>query len=107
INPPSACRFHPRCPRFQPGTCDVEDPPLEQKDGGAEVACHFPLETWPMSDLRLPASQPGCPPVRAWAERYARGLRRLVILIAGVAAITAAASLALGLVLGADLRRSV
>jgi len=59
INPPSACRFHPRCPRFQPGTCDVEEPPLEQKDGGAEVACHFPLETWPMSDLRLPASQPG------------------------------------------------
>jgi oligopeptide/dipeptide ABC transporter ATP-binding protein len=59
INPPSACRFHPRCPRFQPGTCDVDEPPLEQKDGGAEVACHFPLETWPMSDLRLPASQPG------------------------------------------------
>jgi len=45
--------------------------------------------------------------VRARVERYAAGLRRLVILIAGVDAITAAASLALGLVLGADLRRSV
>src|SRR5438093_6274496 len=56
INPPSACRFHPRCPRFQQGTCDVEEPPLEQKDGGALVACHFHPEPWPMSDLRLPTS---------------------------------------------------
>jgi oligopeptide/dipeptide ABC transporter ATP-binding protein len=57
INPPSACRFHPRCPRFQQGTCDVEEPLLVS--GGANghlKACHFPLETWPMSDLRLPAS---------------------------------------------------
>jgi peptide/nickel transport system ATP-binding protein len=58
INPPAACRFHPRCPRFQPGICDVEEPPLEPKEGGGgEVACHFPLETWPMSDLRLPAAR--------------------------------------------------
>ena len=28
VNPPSGCRFHPRCPRFQEGHCDVEDPPL-------------------------------------------------------------------------------
>src|SRR5690348_4596767 len=56
INPPSACRFHPRCPRFQPGTCDTIEPVLERKEGSAsEVACHFPLETWPMSDLRLPS----------------------------------------------------
>ena len=56
INPPSACRFHPRCPRFQPGTCDTLEPVLERKEGSAsEVACHFPLETWPMSDLRLPS----------------------------------------------------
>jgi oligopeptide transport system ATP-binding protein len=53
INPPSACRFHPRCPRFQEGTCDVEEPLLTEREGGHEVACHFPLETWPMSDLRL------------------------------------------------------
>jgi oligopeptide/dipeptide ABC transporter ATP-binding protein len=53
INPPSACRFHPRCPRFQQGTCDVEEPVLTEHDRGHQVACHFPLETWPMSDLRL------------------------------------------------------
>jgi len=45
--------------------------------------------------------------VRAWVERYAAGLRRLVVLIAGVDAVTAAGSLVLGLVLGADLRRSL
>ncbi|MDZ7810212.1 MAG: ABC transporter ATP-binding protein [Arhodomonas sp.] len=27
IEPPTACRFHPRCPHFMPGTCDIHDPP--------------------------------------------------------------------------------
>src|SRR6266851_3569313 len=27
INPPSGCVFHPRCPRFHEGVCDVDDPP--------------------------------------------------------------------------------
>ena len=26
INPPAACNFHPRCPRFHEGHCDVETP---------------------------------------------------------------------------------
>ena len=57
INPPSACRFHPRCPRFQQGTCDVDEPQLVAADQNGHLkACHFPLETWPMSDLRLPTS---------------------------------------------------
>ena len=51
INPPSACNFHPRCPRFHEGRCDVDTPPLDQVAPGHEVACHFPLERWPM-DLR-------------------------------------------------------
>jgi peptide/nickel transport system ATP-binding protein len=54
INPPEACRFHTRCPRFQKGTCDVIEPPLESKGGGTLAACHFPLEDWPLTDLRLP-----------------------------------------------------
>jgi oligopeptide/dipeptide ABC transporter ATP-binding protein len=53
INPPSACRFHPRCPRFQAGVCDVDEPQLTEREAGHEVACHYPLETWPMSDLSL------------------------------------------------------
>jgi peptide/nickel transport system ATP-binding protein len=27
VNPPPACRFHPRCPHFMPGLCDVKEPP--------------------------------------------------------------------------------
>jgi oligopeptide/dipeptide ABC transporter ATP-binding protein len=49
INPPSGCNFHPRCPRFQQGICDVVDPPLEQTNGTQQVACFFPLERWPMT----------------------------------------------------------
>jgi oligopeptide/dipeptide ABC transporter ATP-binding protein len=47
IDPPSACAFHPRCPRFQKGTCDVETPELRelQPGSGHLVACHFPEET--------------------------------------------------------------
>ena len=42
-NPPSACRFHPRCPKAVAGTCDVDDPALAAKEGGNLAACHFPL----------------------------------------------------------------
>jgi peptide/nickel transport system ATP-binding protein/oligopeptide transport system ATP-binding protein len=41
-NPPSACRFHTRCPKAQE-LCSVEDPPLEDKGSGTRAACHFPL----------------------------------------------------------------
>ena len=49
INPPSGCRFHPRCPRFREGHCDVEDPPLYEFGSGQAAACHYPLEHWPMT----------------------------------------------------------
>ncbi|TME03721.1 MAG: ABC transporter ATP-binding protein [Chloroflexi bacterium] len=43
VNPPSGCRFHPRCPIARaPGICSDVDPPLEPH--GAEdqaAACHF------------------------------------------------------------------
>ena len=57
INPPSGCRFHPRCPRFHQGVCDVTEPELEATDTGSRAACHYPLESWPMADLRRPADQ--------------------------------------------------
>ncbi|HEX3433297.1 MAG TPA: dipeptide ABC transporter ATP-binding protein [Solirubrobacteraceae bacterium] len=41
-NPPSACRFHTRCPKAQE-RCSVDDPPLEDKGTGTRAACHFPL----------------------------------------------------------------
>ena len=49
INPPSACRFHPRCPRFHEGHCDVDEPPLYDFGPGHRAACHYPLERWPMT----------------------------------------------------------
>jgi peptide/nickel transport system ATP-binding protein/oligopeptide transport system ATP-binding protein len=51
-NPPSACRFHTRCPKAQE-ICSVDDPPLETKGGESLVACHFPL-TEDEVRLRLP-----------------------------------------------------
>ena len=48
INPPSACWFHPRCPRFHPGHCDVETPELRPLGAEGHVAaCHYPLEGGP------------------------------------------------------------
>ena len=53
VNPPEACVFHPRCPRFQAGTCDVETPLLRRFEGTHEAACHFPVEHWPMTEEEL------------------------------------------------------
>ncbi len=46
INPPSGCRFHPRCPKAQP-LCQETEPQLEAKASDAAThltACHFPVE---------------------------------------------------------------
>jgi oligopeptide/dipeptide ABC transporter ATP-binding protein len=43
IDPPSGCRFHPRCPKAQQ-RCVDEEPPLERKASGDRAACHFPIE---------------------------------------------------------------
>jgi oligopeptide/dipeptide ABC transporter ATP-binding protein len=44
IDPPSGCRFHPRCPRAQFPICKDEEPPLAPHHRGQLAACHFPLE---------------------------------------------------------------
>jgi peptide/nickel transport system ATP-binding protein/oligopeptide transport system ATP-binding protein len=57
-NPPSGCRFHPRCPRARGGVCDTDEPRLRELAAGHLSACHFPLERWPMSadEVREPAA---------------------------------------------------
>src|SRR6187200_913370 len=64
LNPPSACWFHPRCPRFHAGHCDVETPPLYSFGADHVAACHYPLERWPMTDdeIRRPSAAPMSPP---------------------------------------------
>jgi oligopeptide/dipeptide ABC transporter ATP-binding protein len=44
IDPPSGCRFHPRCPRAQFPICKEEIPDLRPHHRGQTAACHFPLE---------------------------------------------------------------
>jgi peptide/nickel transport system ATP-binding protein len=43
-NPPRGCVFHPRCHRFMPGVCDVEEPPLLDAGGGHQIRCVIPAE---------------------------------------------------------------
>ena len=50
VDPPHACVFHPRCPRFHAGQCDVDTPQLRDLGPAHEAACHYPLEKWPMTD---------------------------------------------------------
>jgi peptide/nickel transport system ATP-binding protein len=39
VNPPSGCRFHPRCSRFMAGLCDVKEPPDFEPEPNHFVAC--------------------------------------------------------------------
>jgi oligopeptide/dipeptide ABC transporter ATP-binding protein len=45
VNPPSGCRFHPRCQLRQqldgPAICANVEPPLIDLGGEHECACHF------------------------------------------------------------------
>jgi oligopeptide/dipeptide ABC transporter ATP-binding protein len=42
INPPSGCRFHPRC-RYATEICREVEPPLADYGNGHLAACHHPL----------------------------------------------------------------
>jgi oligopeptide/dipeptide ABC transporter ATP-binding protein len=44
INPPSGCKFHPRCP-FAESVCIKERPNLREISPGRYAACHFVEKT--------------------------------------------------------------
>lgn len=39
VNPPKACRFHPRCPEFMDGLCNVQDPPEFMPEPNYHTLC--------------------------------------------------------------------
>ena len=59
VDPPRACRFHPRCPRAQMDVCAALDPPLEAKLPLQLAACHFPGDPakWPVRRERVIKTQ--------------------------------------------------
>jgi oligopeptide/dipeptide ABC transporter ATP-binding protein len=59
IEPPSGCRFHPRC-RFATDICRLEEPPLVRHGSlGHLAACHHPLSTAPVAPGAPPAAVTG------------------------------------------------
>ena len=42
VNPPSGCRYHPRCP-FATELCSQTEPPPQEFENHHIVACHYPL----------------------------------------------------------------
>jgi oligopeptide/dipeptide ABC transporter ATP-binding protein len=55
-NPPSACRFHTRCPKAQ-AICSAEEPQLRHIDGGGtSVACHFPMSREELAGIGVRSS---------------------------------------------------
>jgi len=65
-NPPSACRFHTRCPFVQPTRCRDEVPPLRSLAPGHEAACHWAeeIKAGHLKPKQLePVFEPGAPAV--------------------------------------------
>jgi len=55
INPPSGCRFHPRC-RYATEICSQVEPPLVDYGNGHLAACHHPLNVDKATLARVQAS---------------------------------------------------
>ena len=51
---PTGCTFHPRCPDFMPGLCDVHEPPRRTLADGRQVQCFLYADPQPA----VPDTQP-------------------------------------------------
>ena len=52
VDPPSGCRFHPRCPNAQLPKCSEDDPELTPHHPGQLAACHFPLSDAQVEEVK-------------------------------------------------------
>ena len=68
INPPSGCRFHPRC-RYMTDICVQAEPPLVDYGNGHLAACHHPLNVDKETLARVQVSAEHTP---AAADEHAR-----------------------------------
>ncbi|HET8606075.1 MAG TPA: dipeptide ABC transporter ATP-binding protein [Gaiellaceae bacterium] len=59
IDPPSGCRFHPRC-RYATEICSRVEPPLVDYGNGHLAACHHPLNV-DQADLAAATAAPNTP----------------------------------------------
>jgi peptide/nickel transport system ATP-binding protein len=57
-DPPSGCRFHPRC-RYATEICGLVEPPLVDYGNGHLAACHHPLNLDAETAARVATAQPG------------------------------------------------
>jgi oligopeptide/dipeptide ABC transporter ATP-binding protein len=66
LNPPSGCRFHPRCwlreQLGNPQICETQDPPLRPFDDDHIVACHFAEQAGRRDRAAIAASEVIPPP---------------------------------------------
>src|SRR2546423_13395328 len=60
IDPPSGCRFHPRC-RYMTDICPEVEPPLTDYGNGHLAACHHPLNVDKETLARVSASEKHTP----------------------------------------------
>jgi oligopeptide/dipeptide ABC transporter ATP-binding protein len=64
IDPPSGCRFHPRC-RYATDICSQVEPPLVDYGNGHLAACHHPLNVDKETLARVEVSQKYTPKAAA------------------------------------------
>jgi oligopeptide/dipeptide ABC transporter ATP-binding protein len=60
IDPPSGCRFHPRC-RYATEICGEVEPPLTDYGNGHLAACHHPLNVDKETLAQVTASEKHTP----------------------------------------------
>jgi len=56
LEPPSGCRFHPRCPKADRGLCDVDPPPEIDFEAGHAASCYVYTDDYdgPAEDVPTP-----------------------------------------------------